>query len=30
MPLKDGEPADADDVWLRNITNKHHVARMGD
>jgi hypothetical protein len=29
MPLKDGEPADADDVWLRNITNKHHVRPDG-
>ncbi len=29
MPPKDGEPADANDVWLRNITNKNHVRPDG-
>lgn len=29
MPPKDGEPADADDVWLRNVTDKKHVRADG-
>jgi hypothetical protein len=29
MPPKDGEPADADDIWLRNITDKKHVRADG-
>jgi hypothetical protein len=29
MPPKDGEPADADDIWLRNVTNKRHVRPDG-
>jgi hypothetical protein len=29
MPPKDGEPADADDVWLRNVTSKAHVRADG-
>lgn len=29
MPPKDGEPADADDVWLRNVTDKKHARADG-
>src|SRR5215216_1257964 len=29
MPPKDGEPADADDIWLRNVTDKKHVRADG-
>jgi hypothetical protein len=29
MPPKDGEPADADDTWLRNVTDKKHVRPDG-
>jgi hypothetical protein len=29
MPPKDGEPADADDIWLRNVTNPKHVRADG-
>ena len=29
MPPKDGEPADPDDVWLRNVTDKKHVRADG-
>lgn len=29
MPPKDGAPADGNDVWLRNITNKKHVRPDG-
>jgi hypothetical protein len=29
MPPKDGEPADADDIWLRNVTDKRHVRADG-
>ena len=29
MPLSDGDPADAADVWLRVITNANHVRKDG-
>jgi hypothetical protein len=29
MPPKDGEPADAHDIWLRNVTNARHVRPDG-
>jgi hypothetical protein len=29
MPPRDGEPADADDIWLRNVTDKKHVRPDG-
>jgi hypothetical protein len=29
MPPKEGEPADADDIWLRNVTDKRHVRADG-
>lgn len=29
MPPKDGDPADADDIWLRNVTNPKHVRPDG-
>jgi hypothetical protein len=29
MPLKDGDPADGWDIWLRNITNKDHLRKDG-
>lgn len=29
MPPNDGEPADADDIWLRNVTDKKHVRADG-
>jgi hypothetical protein len=29
VPPKDGEPADADDIWLRNVTSPKHVRPDG-